>query len=117
MTINDVDDAPFDFDAGPIEIGRYARMSADGFEIAIDGAVGYSVRLIPSNKVLGRFESTHEAWPVILAEVDRGIPARCIVLDWHGLNGQGGRIGGGQVLVFIARAGMGRSVTAARTAS
>ena len=34
--------------------------SPEGFAIAIDRAVGYSLRLIPSNKILGRFVSTRE---------------------------------------------------------
>jgi hypothetical protein len=35
----------------------------EGFEIRIDDATGYSLRLIPSNKVLARFTSTRDAWP------------------------------------------------------
>jgi hypothetical protein len=85
--------------------------SPEGFEIRIDGAVEYSVRLIPSNKIVGRFASTREAWPVILAEVERGIPARCIVLDWHGPSGERGRVGGGKLLVFTAEAAIGRRAT------
>ena len=41
-------------------------------EICIDGAVGYQLRLIPSNKILARFESTLEAWPAIIAAVEVG---------------------------------------------
>ena len=46
-------------ESGKVEIGRYARMEADGFGIVIDGAVEYSLRLIPSNKILGRFAARH----------------------------------------------------------
>ena len=31
----------------------------------IDGADGYSLRLIPSDKILGRFATTHEAWRAV----------------------------------------------------
>lgn len=106
------DDADRDFadilEFGKVEIGRYARMEADGFSIVIDGAVGYSLRLIPSNKIVGRFVSTREAWPAILAEVGRGIPAKCLVLDWHGADGRRGRVSSGRLLVSIARSGLGR---------
>jgi hypothetical protein len=109
MNTNDVDDAPFDFDAGSIEIGRYARLSEDGFAIAIDGAVAYSLRLIPSNKVLGRFTSTRKAWPVILDELAGGRPARCLVLDWHDAAGRRGRVGSGRLLAFTAARGVGQA--------
>ncbi len=107
------DDADLDVDFadilefGKVEVGRYARMEADGFGVVIDGAVGYSLRLIPSNTVVGRFASTREAWPAILAEVERGIPAKCLVLDWHWANGRRGRVGSGRLLVMTARDGLG----------
>jgi len=83
--------------------GRYGRKPGEPLEIRVDGAIGYSLRLIPSNKVVGRFASTLEAWPAIVAEAERGIPASCLVLDWHGANGEHGRVGSGRVLVFTAR--------------
>ena len=89
------------------EIGRYARKPGEGLDIQIDGAVEYSLRLIPSNKVVGRFPSTFEAWPAVLAELDRGIPARLLVLDWHGANGTRGRVGSGRLLGSVARSGIG----------
>ncbi len=105
------DDADLDFadnlEFGKVEVGKYARMEADGFGIVIDGAVGYSLRLIPSNKIVGRFTSTREAWPAILAEVGRGIPAKCLVLDWHKADGGRGRVGSGRLLVLTARDGLG----------
>ena len=94
-------------ESGNVEFGRYARMEADGFGIVIDGAVEYSLRLIPSNKILGRFASTHEAWPAVLAEIERGIPAKCLVLDWHWPNGRRGRVSSGRLLVSTARSGLG----------
>jgi hypothetical protein len=89
------------------EIGRYARKPGEGLDIQIDGAVEYSLRLIPSNKVVGRFSSTFEAWPAVLAELERGIPARLLVLDWHGANGTRGRVGSGRLLASVARSGIG----------
>lgn len=118
MNTNDVDDAPFDFDAGRAEMGRYARRSANGFAITVDGAVAYSLRLIPSNRILGRFASTRDAWPVILDELARGRPARCLVLDWHDAAGRRGRVGSGRLLASVAARGVGRSTPdAARAAS
>ena len=87
--------------------GRYARKPGEPLEIRVDGAIGYSLRLIPSNKVVGRFESTLEAWPAIVAEAARGIPASCLVLDWHRANGEHGRVGSGRVLVSTARSAVG----------
>jgi len=95
----------YDFSSG--ELGRYHREPGEGLDIQIDGAVGYSLRLIPSNKVVGRFSSTFDAWPAILAEVERGIPAKCLVLDWHWANGRRGPIGSGRLLVSVARSGLG----------
>ena len=97
-------------ESGKVEVGRYARMEADGFGIVIDGAVGYSLRLIPSNKILGRFVSTREAWPAVLSAVERGMPARCLILDWHWANGRRGRVSSGRQLVLTARSGLGLDV-------
>jgi hypothetical protein len=84
--------------------------SPEGFGIVIDGAVEYSLRLTPSNKILGRFVSTREAWPAVLAEVERGIPAKCLVLDWHWADGRRGRVSSGRQLVLTARSGLGLDV-------
>jgi len=89
------------------EVGRYARQPGEGLDIQIDGAVEYSLRLIPSNKVVGRFATTHEAWPAVLAELDRGIPARLLMLDWHWADGTRGRVSSGRLLAFLARSGIG----------
>ena len=88
--------------------------SPEGFGIVIDGAVGYSLRLIPSNKILGRFTSTREAWPAVLAAVERGLPAGCLVLDWHWANGRRGRVSSGRLLVSTARSGLGLDVVPER---
>ena len=89
------------------EVGRYALARGEGLDIAIDGAVEYSLRIIPSNKVVGRFPTTFDAWPAVLAQLDRGIPARLLVLDWHGADGSRGSVGSGRLLAFVARTGIG----------
>jgi hypothetical protein len=108
MPTNDAHlDIPEITDFSGFQRGRYISKPGEGLDIRIDGAIGYSVRLIPSNKVVGRFSSTFEAWPAILAEVERGIPARCLVLDWHDAAGGHGQIGSGRLLVSVARSGIG----------
>ena len=91
----------------------------EGFEIRIDDATGYSLRLIPSNKVLGRFTSTRDTWPAVIAEIERGIPARCLVLEAHFADGDREKVGAGRILEYTARAGIGQAATrpAARAAS
>jgi hypothetical protein len=73
----------------------------------VDGAVGYSLRLIPSNKVLGRFTSTYQAWSAVVAAVDSGRSSRLLVLDWHGVNGSRGPVASGINLEYVARSGLG----------
>ena len=80
----------------------------DGFEIQIDDAIGYQLRLIPSNKIVGRFSSTRDAWPVVLSELARGIPARCLVLDALFADGDRYRVTSGQFLEVTARDGLGQ---------
>jgi hypothetical protein len=79
----------------------------DGSTITIDGATGYSIRLIPSNKVLSRSGTTRALWPTVVAAVDRGVPARCIVLDAHLADGSRYKVSVGRTLVEIAREGIG----------
>jgi hypothetical protein len=85
------------------EIGRYARKPGEKTEIFIDGALGYSLRLIPSNKILARFDSTLEAWPVIIATVEGGRSPRTLSLDWNGADGKTGSISAGPRLERWAR--------------
>jgi hypothetical protein len=99
------------------EVGRYARLSKDGFGISIDGAVGYSLRLIPSNKDLGRFETTHSAWPAVVAALDAGRSSRTLVLDWHGADGTRHRMTSGAKLEYLARAGLGLPAEHLRSAN
>jgi hypothetical protein len=82
--------------------GRYARELGEPLEIRIDGAIGYSLRLIPSNKVVARFSSTLQAWPAVAEQIERGVPARCLVLDWHGADGSRGQVSSGRALASTA---------------
>ncbi len=91
------------------EIGRYARKPGEKTEIFIDGAIGYSLRLIPSNKILARFDSTLEAWPVIIATVEGGRSPRTLSLDWNGADGQSGSVSAGPRLERWARHNNGES--------
>ena len=90
-----------------IDARRQARLSGEGFGIVIDGAIGYSLRLIPSNKILGRFASTHDAWPAVIAAVEAGRTPRMLVLDWHGADGSRGPVASGVTLEYLARSGLG----------
>ena len=63
------------------EVGRRARKPGEKSEFFVDGAVAYQLRLIPSNKVLARFNTTLEAWPVIIGTVEGGRSPRTLALD------------------------------------
>ena len=82
---------------------RYARKPGEKTEIHIDGAVGYSLRLIPSNTILARFDSTLEAWPVIIATIEGGRSPRTLSLDWQDAGGRTGSISAGPRLERWAR--------------
>ena len=90
-----------------IDARRQARLSGEGFGIVIDGAIGYSLRLIPSNKILGRFASTHDAGPSVIAAVEAGRSPRMLALDWHGADGSRGPVSSGVTLEYLARSGLG----------
>jgi hypothetical protein len=49
---------------------------------------------------------------VVIAEIERGIPPRCLVLEAHFADGDRERVGAGRILEYTARAGIGQ--TAAR---
>jgi len=89
---------------------RYAKAPGEKTEIFIDGAIGYSLRLIPSNKILARFESTLEAWPAIIATVEGGRSPRTLSLDWNAANGRSGSISAGPRLEGWARRNNGESL-------
>jgi hypothetical protein len=82
---------------------RFRRKPGEKIEIRIDDAVAYSLRLIPSNKVLARFESTLEAWPAIIATVEGGRSPRTLSLDWVMADGRTGSISAGPRLERWAR--------------
>ena len=98
---------PVELATAGIEVRRQARLSREGFGIVIDGAIGYSLRLIPSNKILGQFASTHYAWPAVIAAVEAGRSPRTLVLDWHGACGSHGPMASGATLEYLARSGLG----------
>ncbi len=85
------------------EIGRPGRKPGEKTEIRIDGAVGYLLRLIPSNKILARFDSTLEAWPVIIDTIERGRSPRTLSLDWIGRDGRSESVSAGPSLESFAR--------------
>jgi hypothetical protein len=99
--------APAERAGADVEPGRHPTVPRGGFGIAVDGAVGYSLRVIPSNKVLGRFASVHDAWPSVIAAVEAGRSSRTLVLDWCGMEGPGGKVASGATLEYLARSGLG----------
>src|SRR3990172_4297285 len=89
----DLEISEFDFtNARP---SRFIPSPGEKTEICIDDAVGYQLRLIPSNLVLQRFESTLDAWPAIIATVERGRSPRTLSLDWVMSDGSFGSISAG----------------------
>jgi hypothetical protein len=84
-------------------VGRRARKRGEKTEVFIDGAVAYQLRLIPSNKVLARFESTLEAWPVIIATVEGGRSPRTLALDAILVDGRTARVSAGPRIERWAR--------------
>lgn len=85
------------------EVGRYARKPGEKTEIFVDGAVAYQLRSIPSNKVLARFETTLEAWPVIIATVEGGRSPRTLALDAILTDGRATLVSAGPRLEMWAR--------------
>ncbi len=98
----DLEIPEFDFSRGT-RPNRFAKAPGEKTEICIDGAVGYSLRLIPSNKILARFDSTLEAWPVIIGTVEGGRSPRTLSLDWNAADGRSGSISAGPRLEGWAR--------------
>jgi hypothetical protein len=89
--------------SSPCLPNRYARKPGEKTEIRIDRAIGYRLRLIPSNKVLARFDSTLEAWPVIISTVEGGRSPRTLSLDAIFAHGGFGSISAGPRLERWAR--------------
>lgn len=82
---------------------RRIRKPGEKMEIFIDGAVGYQLRLMPSNKVIARFNSTLEAWPVIIAAVEAGRSPRTLSLDMVDVAGCAMTVSAGPRLERFAR--------------
>ncbi|MGK2849817.1 MAG: hypothetical protein ACSLFN_02750 [Candidatus Limnocylindrales bacterium] len=80
-----------------------ARKPGEKTEICIDDAIGYALRLIPSNKILARFESTLEAWPEIIRTIEDGRSPRTLCLDAILADGRSGSISAGPRLEGFAR--------------
>ena len=98
----DLEIPDFDF-SRPTLPNRVAVKPGEKTEICVDGAVGYALRLIPSNKVLARFASTLEAWPVIIATVEAGRSPRTLSLDWLDADGRFESVSAGPRLERWAR--------------
>jgi hypothetical protein len=92
-----------EFDWSRAVPNRFARRPGERSETRIDGAVGYALRLIPSNKVLAQFGSTLDAWPMIVAAVDGGRSPRTLALDWIDAAGVAHKLSAGPRLVRWAR--------------
>lgn len=92
-----------DLDWSTAIIGRRARKPGEKTEILIDGAIAYQLRLIPSNKVLARFDSTLEAWPAIIETIERGRSPRTLALDAVLTDGTVGLMSAGPRLEVWAR--------------
>ena len=103
MDDDDLEIPEIDFSTSVWLPNPFARKPGERHEICIDGAVGYQLRLIPSNKVLARFVSTLDAWPAIIAAVDGGRSPRTLSLDWQGADGTVGSISAGPRLEGWAR--------------
>ena len=60
--------------------GRFLGMEK-GFDIRVDGALAYAVRLIPSNRPLGAYPDSNRAFSKVLDEIDAGRHERTLALD------------------------------------
>ena len=92
-----------DLDWSTAIVGRRARKPGEKTEIFIDGAIAYQLRLIPSNKVLARFESTLEAWPLIVAMIEAGRSPRTLAFDAIFADGSVGLVSAGPRIEMFAR--------------
>lgn len=81
----------------------FAAKPGEKSEICIDGAIGYSLRLIPSNRILATFGSTLEAWPAIIAAIEGGRSPRTLSLDANFDDGHRYSISAGPRLEGFAR--------------
>jgi len=91
-----------------------AHKPGEKTEIRLDGAIEYQLRLIPSTKLLGRFTSTLEAWPAIIAAAKSGRSPRTLSLDAIGSNGERWHMAAGPFLLGFARLNNGEPVVYAQ---
>ena len=105
------------FDWSKAETGRYARAPGEKTEIRLDGAIEYQLRLIPSTKVIGRFRSTLDAWPAIIAAAESGRSPRTLSLDAIDANGKRWHMAAGRFLIAYARFNNGEPHPYAKPAS
>ena len=82
---------------------QFARKPGEKTEICLDGAIEYQLRLIPSTKVIGRFASTLDAWPEIIAAIESGRSPRTLSFDAIGAAGQRWHMAAGPFLERFAR--------------
>ncbi len=80
-----------------------ARKPGERTEVCLDGAIEYQLRLIPSTKVIGRFASTLDAWPEIIAAIESGRSPRTLSFDAIGAAGQRWHMAAGPFLERFAR--------------
>ena len=112
----DLDIPEIDMSTAVLLPNPFARKPGEKTEICVDGAVGYSLRLIPSNKVLARFKSTLEAWPVITATIEGGRSPRTLSLDFVLANGRTATMSAGPRLEWFARMNNGEEIEYRRPA-
>ncbi len=75
---------------------------SNGFTLEIDGATAYRVRLLPSNKEVGRFATAAEAARMVERELAAGRDERTLALDWCDDGGRTGKIAAGHRLTDFA---------------
>jgi hypothetical protein len=92
-----------DLDWSKAEVGRHARKPGEKTEVFIDGAVAYQLRLIPSNRLLARVDSTLEARPVINATIESGRAPRTLAFDANLADGRAVLVSAGPRIEMWAR--------------
>lgn len=81
----------------------------DGYDIAIDGAVGYAVRLLPSGRRLATYPTCRRALERVLEEIDvRGRHERTLAVDAIFPGDRTELLGGGRRLRRTAEGAVGR---------
>ena len=77
---SELEDIPeVDFSRG--ERGRYARLFAHGFDVAIDGATAYRLRNSQTGVVVGEWAESRPLFVAALAQVAAGVPPEALAMD------------------------------------